>query len=225
MTNSDRIEKLKRFDAGALSDALDRLGISGGLLNIQAVVPGNVICGPAFTVKYIPCGQEKGTVGDYLDSVQKGDVVVIDNDGRLDCTVWGDIMSLYATLKEVEGTIIDGVCRDLPDIKKLNYPIFTKGHYMVTGKERVEVAYVNQPVTISNIQVRPGDIIFGDDTGVLAIPYNRLEEVLTAAEEIEKVEHQIREALKQGMTLKEAREKLGYHTLQSRQIVQEEIHD
>lgn len=217
MTNMNLIEKLKKFDAASISDALDRLGIAGGLLGVHAVVPGNVICGPAFTVKYIPCGQEKGTVGDFLDIVQKGDVVVIDNDGRLDCTAWGDIMSLYATLKEVEGTIIDGVCRDLPDIKRLNYPIFTKGHYMVTGKERVEVAYVNQPVNVSNVQVRPGDIIFGDDTGVLAIPYNRLEDVLAAAEEIESVENQIREALKAGMTLREARAKLGYHTLQSKQ--------
>ena len=210
------IEKLKTMDAASISDAMDKLGIVGGVLGVQAVSNCKTICGPAFTVKYIPCGQEKGTVGDFLDEVEEGQVVVIDNDGRLDCTVWGDIMSLYATLKNVEGTIIDGVCRDIPVIKELKYPIFTKGHYMVTGKERVEVAYVNQPVNVSNIQVRPGDLIFGDNTGVLVIPHNRVAEVIEAAEIIDGKEELIREAIKSGMTLKEARVKLGYHTLQSK---------
>jgi len=215
--SKDLIEKLKKLDAASISDALDKLGITGGLLGLKPVHTGKVICGQAFTVKYIPCGQEKGTVGDFLDDVETGQVVVLDNAGRDYCTVWGDIMSLYATMKNVEGTIIDGVCRDVPEIRRLGYPIFTKGHYMVTGKERVEVQSVNENVAVSGVQVRPGDVIFGDDTGVLVIPYDRVEDILAVTEGIEKKEALIREALEAGKTLRQAREEMGYHTLQSKE--------
>ena len=76
---------------------MDKIGIPCGLLGIHAVVPGKHICGRAFTVHYVPNGVVKGNVGDFLDDVQPGQVVVIDNGGRLYCTVWGDIMTFVAT--------------------------------------------------------------------------------------------------------------------------------
>ena len=110
---------------------------------------------------------------------------------RLNCTVWGDLMSIYATKHNIEGTVIDGVCRDIPSVRKLGYPIFSKGRYMVTGKDRVEVDYVNKPVSISNIQIKPGDLILGDDTGVICVPQERALEVLEIAKSIAEKEAQI----------------------------------
>ena len=212
----EAIERLKKLDAASISDAMDRLGIIGGLLGIKPINSGKVICGQAFTVKYIPCGQEKGTVGDFIDDVEKGQVVVIDNAGRDYCTVWGDIMSLYASINGIEGTVIDGVCRDVPFIKEIGYPIFTKGSYMVTGKDRVEAQSVNETVAVSGVQVRPGDVIFGDDNGVLVIPLERVLDVIKVTEEIESKEKLIEEAVKSGKTLRQAREEMGYHTLQTK---------
>ena len=63
---------------------------------------------------YTPCGEVKGTVGDFLDDVEPGQVIVIDNGGRDYCTVWGDIMAVTAKAMGIEGTVIDGVCRDIP---------------------------------------------------------------------------------------------------------------
>lgn len=83
------VEAFKELDTSSLTDALDKQGIDGGLLGIKAVVPGTRLCGQAFTVQYIPCGQTKGTVGDFLDDVPTGHVVVIANEGRQYCTVWG----------------------------------------------------------------------------------------------------------------------------------------
>ncbi|MGX7070450.1 RraA family protein [Gemella bergeri] len=183
---------------------------------IQAVVSGNKICGEAFTVHYIPCGLEKGNVGDFIDDVEPGQVVVIDNGGRTYCTVWGDIMTYTAKTKGIEGTVIDGVCRDVAGIKELDYGVYTKGKYMVTGKERVTVDAVNIPIAISGVQVRPGDIILGDDSGVVVIPKERAEEVLEIAKHIEEVEQNIIAEVKNGSTLKVARERLGYHNLQSK---------
>ena len=156
-------------------------------------------------------------MGDFLDDVQPGEVVVIDNGGRTDCTVWGGIMSLAAPLRGVEGTVIDGVCRDVSEIKKNHYKMFSKGYYMATGKDRVEVDYVNQPVNISGVQVRPGDLILGDETGVLVIPIERAQAVYEIAKDIMQKEAQIQEALHAGTTLRSAREKMKYHELQTRQ--------
>lgn len=182
------IERLGRLDVASVSDAMDKIGIPCGLLGIHAVVPGKHICGRAFTVHYVPNGVVKGNVGDFLDDVQPGQVVVIDNGGRLYCTVWGDIMTFVATRKGIAGTVIDGVCRDIPGILENDYPIFTKSTYMVTGKDRVTVDYVNKPVAISGVQVCPNDIILADDTGAVCIPDAVAEKVADIAESIEKTE-------------------------------------
>lgn len=209
------IERLEKLDVASVSDAMDKIGIPCGLLGIHAVVPGKHICGRAFTVHYVPNGVVKGNVGDFLDDVQPGQVVVIDNGGRLYCTVWGDIMTFVATRKGIAGTVIDGVCRDIPGIKENDYPIFTKSTYMVTGKDRVTVDYVNKPVAISSVQVCPNDIILADDTGAVCIPDAVAEKVADIAESIEKTEQAIIAEVKNGSTLKDARAKLGYHHLQT----------
>ena len=210
------LEKLEKMDVASVSDAMDRLGILCGLLGIHAVVPNKHICGRAFTVHYIPNGVVKGNVGDFLDDVKPGQVIVIDNGGRLYCTVWGDIMTHVAKARGIAGTVIDGVCRDVPGIKAENYAIFTKSTYMVTGKDRVTVDYVNRPVSISGVQVRPDDIILADDTGVVCIPDEIAERVYESAAHIEETEQKIIAAVNSGMSLKEARAKMGYHHLQTK---------
>ena len=217
MAKADKlIEKFKKMDTTSVSDALDRLGIQGGCHGISPVVPGAKAIGTAFTVSYVPCGVDKGTVGDFLDDVEPGQVVVLDNAGRTYCTVWGDIMTFYSRKRGFAGTVIDGVCRDLPRILETKYPIFTRGRFMVTGKDRVEVAGVNVPVSIGNVQVRPNDIMICDDSGVLVVPLTHAEEVLKVAKEIDEKEQQIISMLDKGMTIAEAREKMGYHKLQTR---------
>jgi 4-hydroxy-4-methyl-2-oxoglutarate aldolase len=149
--------------------------------------------------------------------VAPGDVMVLDNNGRTDCTVWGDILTLVAKRKGIGGTVIDGVCRDVPFILKEQYPIFTRGRFMMTGKDRVMVEAMNVTVSIGKTQVKPGDIMVGDDSGVVVVPWERAEEVLKLATEIETAENRIEEAVRSGLTLREAREKYRYHTLQSKQ--------
>ncbi|WP_320957794.1 RraA family protein [Enterocloster asparagiformis] len=210
------IAAFEQMDTPGVSDAMDRLGIPCALFNIKPIVPGTKLCGQAFTVHYTACGQMKGTVGDFLDDVQPGQVVVIDNGGRLDCTVWGDIMSICAAKKGIAGTVIDGVCRDLPVIRRLGYPVFSKGYYMSTGKDRVYVDRINAPVTVSGLQILPGDLLLADDSGAVVIPRARATEILKTATEIARIEDQIVAQIQAGCPLKKARAKLGYHTLQTR---------
>lgn len=217
LRSDDLVERFKRLDTTSISDALDRLGIIGGCQGILPQVSGTKAVGRAFTVRYRPCGIEKGTVGDFLDDVDPGRVVVLDNGGRTYGTVWGDIMTVYAIKRGISGAVIDGVCRDLPKILELRYPIFTRGRFMVTGKDRVEVDAINVPVSISNILVKPGDIVVADDTGVVIVPFERAEEVLNIAIEIDEVERKILELIDKGVSLKEARRQMGYHKLQTKE--------
>jgi regulator of RNase E activity RraA len=218
MNESDDLrERLKKAGTTALSDALDRFGIDGQALGIMPVARGMRFAGTAYTVRMLPVGLTGGSVGDYIDEVQPGQVVVIDNDGRRDATVWGDILTWVAAERGIAGTVIDGVCRDSDRCVELNYPVFARGHTMRTGKDRVTADAYNVTVQVAGVRVAAGDWLVGDSDGVVAIPAARVREVLEAAEAIEGTEEQIRTAIRQGRRLDQARAELGYHGLQSRQ--------
>lgn len=203
------------LDTPGVSDALDKLGLGGQCLGIAPLDDyRQTVVGPAFTVKYVTCGIPAGTVGDFIDDVAPGDVVVIDNDGRTDCTVWGDIMTQYAGARGIAATVIDGVCRDVAKALGDGYPLFTRGRFMRTGKDRVEVAAVNAPVSIGTARVCARDIVVADANGAVVVPRARVREVAETARQIEAVESRIREQIAAGKTLGEARAALGYHTLQ-----------
>lgn len=213
-----RFEKLSTTN---VSDAEDALGVKGATYGIRPMREawGKVV-GRAVTAKMAAAGEVKNEHHLGMTAIslaEPGDVIIIDNGGRLYCTVWGDIMTYVATKNGVAGTIIDGVCRDIPGIKENGYAIFTKSTYMVTDKDRVTVDYVNRPVSISGVQVCPGDIILADDTGAVCIPDSVAERACEIAEGIEATEQKIIAAVKSGSTLKEARAKLGYHSLQTKE--------
>ncbi len=211
------VRRASTLDTTSISDALDRLGIAGQCLNIKPLDHRFQLTGRAFTILYGPAGTPPGTVGDYIDDVAAGSVVVLDNGGRENATVWGDILTWVAHRRGIAGTVIDGACRDTRLALDLGYPIFSRSYSMRTGKDRVQVEGVNISVNIGDARVSPGDILRGDSDGVLVIPRNREDEVLMAAEEIDRIEQQIRAALNEGKTLAEARRLLGYHQLQTRQ--------
>lgn len=201
----------------AVSDALDKLGLPGSALGIAPIFPGARLLGRAFTIRYAPVSPiDPGTVGDYIDDIGPGTVVVLDNQARTDCTVWGDILTCVAHKKGIAGTVISGVCRDTARATELRYPIYSVGRFMRTGKERVEVVATGEPVNIGGVQVRAGDVLIGDDDGVVIVPAERAAEVARIARSISDVEDQILAAALEGGSLREARKRFGYHALQTR---------
>jgi regulator of RNase E activity RraA len=125
-------------------------------------------------------------------------------------------MTELAHRKGIAGTVIDGINRDVALAYQLGYPLFTKDNWMRTGKDRVQVEGVNVPVTIGGARVRPGDILRGDADGVVVIPQEHEEGVLAAAEEIDVTEEHIRNSVRNGKSLRQAREEFRYHQLQSK---------
>jgi regulator of RNase E activity RraA len=214
--DSDFIETLTGFSCTELSDAMDRLGIAGQCFNIMPLDRSFRLVGQAWTLRYGSVGQDPGSVGDYIDDLGRGQVVVLDNAGRLDATVWGDLLTFTASRRAVAGTVIDGVCRDVDRSIALGYPIFSRGNWMRTGKDRVRVEGVNEPVSIGGVRVEPGDWLRGDGDGLVAIPQARIGAVVAAATEIRAKEDQIRAAISRGEALRKARADFGYHELQKR---------
>lgn len=217
MAEDRNVARAASLDAATISDALDRLGIVGQCYRIAGRDPSFRLAGRAFTMLCGPASTPPGTVGDYIDDVPEGHVVVIDNGGREDATIWGDILTEIAHRRGLAGTVIDGISRDVALCRDLGYPIFSRGHWMRTGKDRVQVEMTNCPVTIGGARVAPGDILRGDADGVVVIPQQHEQSVLDAAEQIQAAEDSIREACRSGLRLDDARRRFNYHQLQTRQ--------
>src|SRR5437867_1526622 len=216
MSDDENIRRASKLDTTALSDAMDRLGIPGQCLGIKPLDHGFRLTGRAFTLLYGPTGLPAGTVGDFIDDVPPGEVVVIDNGGRENATVWGDIMTMVAHERGIAGTVIDGACRDTHLAIELAYPIFSRSYSMRTGKDRVQLESIGNPVNIGDARAHAGDIVRGDSDGVIVIPRAHEDHVLQIAEEIDAIEDQIRRAVQKGLSLREARRQYGYHRLQSK---------
>lgn len=216
MGTDSNVARAAALDTATLSDALDRLGIVGQCHGIAGREPSFEMTGRAFTMLCGPAGKPSGTVGDYIDDVPENGVVVIDNGGRDDATIWGDILTEIAHRRRLAGTLIDGISRDVALCRELNYPVFSKGHWMRTGKDRVQVEQMQCAVAIGGVRVAPGDIVRGDADGAIVIPQPHEDAVLDAAEEIGAAEDRIRAACRTGMRLDEARKQFKYHSLQTR---------
>lgn len=212
----DNVQRASKLDTATISDALDKLGIAGQCLGIKPRDQQFRLAGRAFTLLYGTFDPDNpGTVGDYIDELAEGTVVVIDNNGQEDATVWGDILTLLAHKKKLAGTVIDGACRDVHLCLELGYPIYSRSYSMRTGKDRVQVIEEQIPVTVGDALVGPGDIIRGDSDGVVVISKDREQEVLAVAEAIDAAESEIRAQLEAGSRLDAARKKIGYHRLQT----------
>jgi len=198
-----------------VSDALDALRLPGSVLGIGHVTGRPRLFGPAFTVRYGPVDlANPGTVGDYLDDTPQGAVVVLDNAGRLDCTVWGGILSQLAAHRGIAGTVVHGVCRDTGEATDASYTLYACGRFMRTGKDRVQVEAVGGTVSLADVRVSAGDFIVGDEDGIVVVPRARATEVFERALVLRAAEHRIVAATLSGASLAEARRQAAYHTLQ-----------
>ncbi|WP_335943973.1 RraA family protein [Pseudomonas sp. G166] len=206
--NNDALLKAcETLDTASLSDALDSLGLAGGLAGLNQQVPGTRCMGFAYTVLYEPVQERSGfrTAANYIDEVPSDAVIVSSNPGRTDCTTWGDILTHVAISKGIRGTLIDGAARDIDTVQRLNYPLFSRARFMQSAKNRVQLKATQVPVQISGVTVNPGDLVICDSSGCLAIPADKAEQVIQRAKAVEQTEKEIIQSVSDGYTLEQAR--------------------
>jgi regulator of RNase E activity RraA len=210
----DAIAVLREHGTGPVSDALDLCGHDGGLPGPARISGTGTVAGPAYTLRYTPVSPgSPAPAGEFIDDVPPGSVVVVANGGRTTCTVWGDILAEVATANGVVGTVIDGVCRDVADIRRIGYPMWSLGGYMKSGKNRVRLAAIQETVEVCGVRVAPGDVLVCDDAGALAVPGALVERVAELVLRIVGMEDAVRADLAAGVPLKEARARHGYNTV------------
>jgi regulator of RNase E activity RraA len=206
--------KLADADTAAVSDALDMLRLDGCLPGLLHLSGHGFVAGPAFTVRYEPVGEEEaGPAGDFVDEVPAGSVVIIANSGRTNGTVWGDVLSRVAQHRKVAGTVIDGVCRDIGGSRAVGYPLWARGVFTRSGKNRVRLREVGGVVDVCGIRVAPGDLVCADESGVVVVPRERTADVARLVADIRDREERIVAAVLAGRPLAAARKEFRYHDL------------
>jgi regulator of RNase E activity RraA len=170
-----------------------RRSVVTGFMMLAA--PGSKIVGTAVTLRQVPknAGEDRETRLTRHQELsrkiaQKGDVVVVDNGGRLDTATWGEFHGYSCKQNGVAGAIIDGATRDGPAIRTSDFPTFVRGMTPVTSKRDLKTASINEPVMLGPVQVNPGDIVFADETGIVVIPAAKKALVLLKAKEIREAE-------------------------------------
>lgn len=192
---SDSIKRLGAFSAATLHEALGKIGNLPSA--IKPIAPGMRVCGPAYTVQTIP--RDNKIIHRAYALAKPGDVLVVNCSGYYEAGYWGDLMSLGAKTKGINGLVIDACVRDADDIEAMGFPVFSRG-LCIRGTSSLEGGTLNQPIVMGEVIVHPGDIVVGDRDGVVVVPKDRIEEAIEKATARETREEWVREQLRQGKT-------------------------
>jgi len=206
--STDLLARCRAVATSTWSDALDQLQIPGVLQGLMLRSGAGAVAGRAVTVREtagtLGAFQHSAfTPGAFLEAAGAGTIVVIDVGGALASTC-GGLVAQAAVQRGVTAIVIDGACRDVADVRAAGLWLSSRHVTPISGKGRVRVDAINVPVTVGGIRVHPGDYIVGDETGVVCIPSDRLEEVLPIAEELTANDERFATALREGHTFASA---------------------
>jgi len=216
MAREEIIERLSKLDTCAVSDALDSLNLKGATWGVRPQWQCPKIAGRAVTMKIKPAGlqqptQHLGTAP--IEAAQPGDIIVIDNGGKLEFSCWGGLLALSAKLKGVSGVVIDGASRDIDEARDLEFPVYARGVVPMTARGRVMQESYNQEIQFAGVQCHPGDLVLADGSGVIIIAKEKENEVVAAAEAIYAKEQEMAAGIRKGYSGLEMLEKLGYEQM------------
>jgi 4-hydroxy-4-methyl-2-oxoglutarate aldolase len=190
----DLIERLLAIDVSALSDADKTLPVADPA--VRAMIPGVRMAGPAFTVV---AEDDHLPVMSALAEAAPGEVIVIAvNEGSR--AVFGELFATEARRRGLAGIVTDGFCRDLRGLREIGLPVFARGTTPRSGTA-VSRAAPGGKVAFGGVEVSPGEIVFGDDDGLLIAPAERIAAALDAAELIVRSERAILAAQARGEAL------------------------
>lgn len=210
------VERLARLDTCAVSDALDSLSLKGATYGVRPQWPCPRIVGRAVTMKIKPAGieQPKQHLGTApIEAAQPGDIIVVDNGGKLEFSCWGGLLALSAKLKGISGVVIDGASRDIDEAREIEFPVYARGAVPMTARGRVVQESFNQEIQFAGVQCRPGDLVIADGSGVVIIPKEREAEAVAAAETIYAKEQEMADGIRKGHSGLEMLQKLGYEQM------------
>jgi len=187
------IKRTLKLYVAALSDAADEIGLNTVCMD-RGIVPltkKKRMAGFARTGKLVRSAPNKPYDEKQLDvfmsmatDATDGDIIVIDMAGAGDCSAWGQVLTRIGKPLGVGGAIIDGTSRDIEDIDKMDFTVFARGRHPGTMRGRMDMESVQKPIVCGGVTINPGDLIFADGDGVVVIPSEHIEVILTHAEKV-----------------------------------------
>lgn len=201
--DNQTIQTLKKFSTPNISDGLNKF--CSLHYQIKPISQNTYLVGPAFTVRLRP--GDNLMAHKAIDLAQSGDVIVIDAGGCSTNAVWGELMTLAAMCKGVAGLVIDGAIRDVEENRRLNFPIFTR-YIVPTSGDKDGPGEINIPISCGGVPVCPGDIIVGDDNGVIVIPLDIVKEVIANIEKKISYEEKRKEEIRAGIVISQSIDKI-----------------
>jgi len=195
------VERLGRLDSCAVSDALDKLGLKGSVTGIERFSTDRRITGQVLTVKLDRAEGRTNTrhlCTTAIDAAKPGDIIVIEQRTGLDAASWGGNLAIGAQVRGVAGVIVEGPARDIDDCRKLDFTVFARSHTARTARGRIVEVATNEPITVGDITVSPGDYVIADASAVVFVAQSEIERVLEAAEAIMQREDALAQAIRSG---------------------------
>lgn len=169
--------------AAAVSDELDALGLRAAVPASLAppLVSGARAVGPALTLRYLPerftperarSEQSTGRLGNsaLAGAVRSGDVAVIDGRGVADASLFGGLAAADAHKAGIAAVLVDGAIRDIDEITAVGLPVWASARTPTTGRYRMEAVELGGWIAFCGVQVRPGDVVVADDSGMCFVP-------------------------------------------------------
>lgn len=203
-----KVNAFRDLPVSNVSDMMSRMAATGPAL--RPMHAGGVLAGPALTVKTRP--GDNLMVHKAIDIAEPGDVIVVDAGGDLTNAIIGEMMVTHAAKRGVAGFVINGSIRDLAMIRQGNTAVYAAG---VThrGPYKDGPGEINCPLALAGMVIEPGDLILGDDDGLVCVPFDALDKVLADAQAKHKAEIAQMAAIKAGTVnrswVDEALTKLG----------------
>ena len=170
------VTQFRGLPVANVSDTMSRMMAGGARL--RPMHDGTPMAGPALTVRTRP--GDNLLVHKALDLAQPGDIIVVDAGGDLTNAIIGEIMTRYAMSRGLGGLVINGAIRDCGTIRRSAFPVYAAG---VThrGPYKDGPGEINCVVALDGMTIAPGDLILGDDDGLLAVPYEQAQAIFEAA--------------------------------------------
>jgi len=167
------IDQFREIGTATVHEAYGRKGAVS--YEIKPIAKGVRLCGPAFTVKCHP--GDNLMLHKALERAQPGDILVTSVGGYYEAGYWGGLMATSAVARGLGGLAIDGCIRDSTEIIKMGFSIFCRG-FSIRGTTKTVLGLINHPILFGDVFVRPGDLVLGDDDGMVVVDRNECEAVL-----------------------------------------------
>jgi 4-hydroxy-4-methyl-2-oxoglutarate aldolase len=188
MTRDMTVERLRRLDACALSDAADQLGMQAAVSGLVPRTPIAKICGRVLTVT-LAAGTPSAGAGRHLcsgsiEAAEPGDIIVVEQRTGLEAAGWGGMLSNAARLRGIGGVIVEGPARDIDEAVEIRFPVFSRTTTARTARGRVFESARGVPIRVGEAVAAQGDYVVADSSGAIFITAASAEQILTAAEAI-----------------------------------------